>query len=69
MSREFRGDGQPPVTAGRIAYEAYGAQAGGVSLVSGAELPDWDSLPASIQEAWASAGQAVIDSAVPERTP
>jgi hypothetical protein len=64
---------QPPVTAqntsGQIAYEAYGAQANGVSLVSGAELPPWHGLPASIRDAWESAGQAVIDSTVPERTP
>ena len=64
--------GQPPATArntaGRIAYEAYAIQAGGHSLVSGAELPPWDTLPASIAEAWEAAGQAVTDSTVPEMT-
>lgn len=48
---------------GKIAYDAYVKQAGGVSLVSGVTLPEWDALPTEIQRAWIAAGIAVIDTA------
>jgi len=47
---------------GRIAYEAYSAAVGGVS-VHGDELPSWDEQVSSkpdIAAAWCAAGQAVI---------
>jgi hypothetical protein len=46
------------ITRGQAAYEAYFNNAGGVSLVSGAELPGWADLPAQIQQAWEAAGEA-----------
>lgn len=45
-------------TIGRAAYEAYRAKAGGVSLVSGTQLPDWDALEEKIKDAWDAAGVA-----------
>jgi hypothetical protein len=46
--------------SGQIAYEAYAAKAKGISLISGAELPSWNDLNGSIQEAWDAAAQAVV---------
>jgi hypothetical protein len=48
----------------KIAYDAYKAKAQGVSLVSGAVLPDWEDLNGSIQEAWDAASQAVAVAAL-----
>jgi hypothetical protein len=45
-------------TIGRPTYEAYRAKAGGVSLVSGAQLPDWADLDEKIKDAWDAAGVA-----------
>ena len=44
---------------GEIAYEAYRRESGGVSLVSGDPIPEWDELPAAIRYAWNEAAQAV----------
>jgi hypothetical protein len=44
----------------KIAYDAYVKQAGGVSLATGAKLPDFDSLTRAIKDAWAAAGIAVL---------
>ena len=44
---------------GRIAYNAYVVEAGGVSLVSGAKLPEWEELQAPIRSAWIAAARAV----------
>lgn len=44
-----------PDAPGRAAYERYLAASGGKSLVSGAELPGWDALPAAIRDAWMAA--------------
>lgn len=49
------------MSLGQIAYQGYFAKSGGVSLVSGAELPKWDLLNAAIQEAWEAAAEAVKD--------
>ena len=49
---------------GQLAYEAYAAKANGVSLIDGAELPPWDALNGSIQEAWDAAAQAVVSAVV-----
>ena len=47
------------VGVGQLAYEAYCADSGGVSLVSGQRLPGWDALPENIQRAWTCAADAV----------
>lgn len=44
---------------GRVAYEAYRNTSGGVSLVSGAELPTWEDQREEIQQAWCAAAGAV----------
>lgn len=48
------------MTAGQIAYEAYVKKAGGVSLVTGDQLPKWDTLSYAIQECWEAAADAVL---------
>lgn len=48
-------------TPGQEAYEAYRFVAGGKSLVTGATLPAYEQLPATIQLAWDGAAQAAID--------
>lgn len=50
---------------GKDAYEAYRNHAGGKSLVSGAALPEWSELPASIQGAWEAAAEAAVAAADP----
>lgn len=47
-------------TSGQIAYEAYCNATGGVSLISGDKLPEFDSLKQAIKDAWEVAAQAVI---------
>jgi hypothetical protein len=46
---------------GVIAYNAYKASSDGKSLISGDDLPKWDNLPPSIQEAWTAAAMAVAE--------
>lgn len=46
-------------TLGQIAYEAYLDFSGGVSLVSGHKLPEWDQQDPKIGLAWEAAAQAV----------
>jgi hypothetical protein len=46
---------------GKVAYEAYCTQSGGVSLISSARLPVWEMLKPEIQTAWAAAAAAVVD--------
>lgn len=41
------------------AYEAYSAQAGGKSLVSGDQLPEWEQLSDEIKQAWHAVAEAV----------
>lgn len=43
-----------------LAYEAYRAHTGGVSLASGQPIPDWDALKPEIKEAWRSSTEAVL---------
>lgn len=45
---------------GRAAYVAYCESSSGVSLVSGAQLPPWESLGTPIQAAWCMAATAVV---------
>lgn len=47
------------VTFGQQAYEAYCKKTDWKSLVTGADLPQWASLPHTIQEAWCAAAWAV----------
>lgn len=47
------------VTPAQVAYEAYAAHTGWKSLVSGADLPQWDALKQEIKEAWAASAQAL----------
>lgn len=57
---------RPPVSAGslpdygRIAYEAYFASCGGVSI-RGEPLPSWDDQEEPIRRHWQAAGLAVVD--------
>lgn len=44
---------------GRIGYEGYCRQSGGVSLVSGDKLPEFATLNQSIKDAWAAAAIAI----------
>ena len=46
-------------TLAKIAYAAYCTQTGGISLVSGDKLPEFDSLRQDIQDAWFAAAEAV----------
>lgn len=43
----------------KIAYDGYKSNSKGKSLISGQELPEFENLPANIQEAWAAASKAV----------
>lgn len=45
---------------GREAYESYCKSSGGKSLISGADLPEWDKLGWQIQLAWHDAARGVI---------
>ena len=47
------------VALGRVAYEAYCGNTGWKSLVSGADLPQWDALKPEIRAAWEIAAEAV----------
>lgn len=53
------GNPDPAPDLGRHAYEAYCAATGGLSLVSGAQLPAWEDLAPDIRGAWAVAADAV----------
>jgi len=44
---------------GKIGYDAYCKQTGGVSLISGDKLPEFEVLKQSIKDAWAAAGIAI----------
>jgi len=44
---------------GRICYEGYCEQTGGVSLISGQSLPPWEDLSAALRIAWITAAQTV----------
>ena len=48
-------------TYGQIAYEAYCAYTNWKSLVSGADLPKWESVKPEIKEAWEESAQCLID--------
>lgn len=48
-----------------IAYEAYVAAAGGVSLINGQPLPSWDEVPENIQVCWVAAAQAILERCIP----
>ena len=46
---------------GEVAYVAYCKCTGGKSLVSGADLPQWDVLSEQIRHAWVASAQAVFE--------
>jgi hypothetical protein len=48
-------------TIGQIAYEAYLDFSGGVSLISGHPLPEWDAQEAKLQLAWEASAHAVAE--------
>lgn len=47
--------------AGKAAYDAYCKSTGGVSLISGDKLPEFETLKPAIQTAWVKAEQAAIE--------
>lgn len=47
-----------------LAYEAYRAHTGGVSLASGQPIPAWDALKPEIQAAWDTSTAAVLTAAI-----
>lgn len=49
----------PDYTLAKIAYDAYCKHTGGVSLVSGQKLPEFDQLSDAIKYAWHFAAEAV----------
>jgi hypothetical protein len=56
-------------TPGQIAYEGYCKYSGGRSLVSGVEIPPWETQSTPIQAAWESAAQSVLDSQMTPQIP
>lgn len=46
---------------GRIAYEAYKQHSRGKSLVSGANLPEWEDQAKEIKAAWNNAASAAVE--------
>lgn len=49
---------------GKVAYDAYCKSSGGVSLVSGANLPEWEGLSDAIRTAWIAAAESAVGVAV-----
>ena len=45
---------------GKINYEAYCAASNGKSLISGADLPNWDDQDEAIKTAWDAGARAVF---------
>ena len=45
---------------GKINYEAYCAASNGKSLISGADLPNWDDQDEAIKTAWDAGAQAIF---------
>lgn len=56
------------MSPGQVAYEAYCGTTGWRSLVSGAELPNWENLKDEIKIAWEVAGNAVLEMRIKDRT-
>ena len=48
----------------QLAYEAYRAHTGGISLASGQPIPAWDALKPEIQAAWDTSTAAVLTAAI-----
>lgn len=48
-------------TPGRTAYEAYARQTGGVSVVTGDQLPHWFDQHDAVRNAWEAVARAVLD--------
>lgn len=47
------------MTFGQMAYEAYRAHTGGISLASGQPIPNWAALKPAIRAAWETSAEAV----------
>lgn len=47
--------------SGKTAYEAYAANTGWKSAISGATLPPWDQQNVLIQESWFAAAHAILE--------
>lgn len=47
---------------GQRNYEGYRRKAGGVSLVSGDSLPEWDALAPDVRSAWEAGAEEVLTS-------
>lgn len=42
-------------------YESYRADTGGISIATGAKIPDWDVLRPAIQRAWRAAAKGIAE--------
>ena len=47
------------MTLAQLAYEAYRAHTGRISLASGQPIPEWNALKPEIQEAWMASTNSV----------
>lgn len=45
---------------GHVAYDGYRNHTGGVSLISGQPIPEWNELKPEIKAAWEAAADAVL---------
>lgn len=54
-------DSTKDLSMAKTAYQAYIKQTGGVSLISGDKLPEFEALKDSIKAAWTAAALAVVD--------
>ena len=65
VGKEYYVDFTPSVQSvapslGQVGYEAYCKSSGGVSLVSGAKLPEWPTLSDAIRNAWDAAAESIV---------
>ena len=51
---------------GRLAFTAYGEQAGGLTH-DGRRIPGWEDLGESVQQAWIAAAIAIVRATAPAR--
>jgi hypothetical protein len=47
-------------TPGQVCYEGYCGRSGGISLISGDQLPPWEDLDPRVKEAWMAAAGLVL---------
>lgn len=58
----------PGKSLGQVAYEGYSGRSGGVSLISGDQLPGWEDQHPAVQDAWEAAAEAVVSAGRGEDT-